>query len=187
MSKKILLATLATLLIAAPMASAHTSYHTEDGAWTIVVGSQNEPIYTYQPTGLDLIIRDSEGNPATLADLDFTATLIAPNGEEMTMPLVEQHGAVGRFEFEEGYQYTISGTYHLRLDGTIGDTELNGVEIVVGRENGVGDNIYFPTSAAVSTNDLQTDLAGVKQLTWGFGAVALGSLVLAVYALTRRS
>lgn len=186
MAKKFLLATLATLLMVAPMASAHTSYTTEDGAWVIVVGSQNEPIYTYQATGLDLIIRDSEGNPATLADLDLIATLIAPNGEEMTMPLKEQHGEVGRFEFEEGYQYTMSGTYHLRLDGTIGSTSLDGVEIVVGRENGVGDNIYFPASEAVSTKDLSADISAFSSMTWGFGAVALGSLALAVYGLTRR-
>ncbi len=114
----------------APVASAHESYQTDDGRFTLVLGEQGEPVYTYDWTNLDFIVsEDSDngtGGPVPGVDETVNATLIAPGGEEHSLPIAPQHGEVGRYEFAEDYFLTQPGQYEVRLEGDINGTDVTG-------------------------------------------------------------
>lgn len=124
---RILLGLLILGLFAAPTGSAHAVYPTDDGNFNIVVGYQGEPVYTYQATGLDLIIRDNAtGGGVPDVHTTLNATLVSPSGQELTYPLEPQHGETSRYEFSEGFVLTEPGLYKLRLSGTINGTQVDG-------------------------------------------------------------
>lgn len=123
---------LGSLLLLAPSAMAHETYESDDGEYLITVGSQGEPVYTFQVTNVDLIIREhlgdgERGDEVSGVHQTLTATLIAPGGEEHTDELTTQFGSEGRYEFNDGYVLTQPGIYTLRLEGSINDTPVDGV------------------------------------------------------------
>jgi len=77
----VLLAVL-TLVLVVPAALGHATYPTDDGRFLITVGNLGEPVYTYQKSGLDLIIRENTTDRAEVPGVDATlnATLVAPGG-----------------------------------------------------------------------------------------------------------
>lgn len=113
------------LTAAVPLATAHERYESSDGKYQIVLGEQNEPVYTYDFTNLDFIVTEIETDgPVPNVNATVNATLLAPNGEELSMEIEPQHGETGRYEFVEDYILTQPGQYKVRLEGTINGTDV---------------------------------------------------------------
>lgn len=137
------LATFAIALTLLPMASAHERYFTSDGNYLLVIGEQDEPVYTYDWTNLDFFVRDNAtGDPITGVEDTVTVTLVAPNGAEMTRPLSPQFGVEGEYEFEEGYLLTLPGQYSVRLDGDINGTDVTGEYLLPGPRGDMTDHTF---------------------------------------------
>lgn len=150
-----------------PLASAHEHYLTDDGKFSIVLGEQNEPVYTYDWTNLDFIVsEDSEngtGGPVPGVHETVEATLIAPGGEELSLPLEPQFGERGRYAFAEDYYLTQPGQYEVRLEGNINGTDVTGTYLLPGpRESISGQG--FPADDVPSALDLRSQLQD-KQAT----------------------
>lgn len=133
MLRSVALAAAAFLLLFVPTATAHTTVGTADGKYLVTAGNLDEPVTTFTKTGLDLIIRANQtGNAGiTGAHLTLDATLIAPNGEELSEPLEGQFGEPGSYTFEDPYFLTLPGEYFLRVKGKINETDVD-LRILVG-------------------------------------------------------
>lgn len=153
---------LAALTLGATNAAAHESY--EVGDYTITVGDQNEPIYTYKWTNLDLIVRDGDGLVALsedeLADLD--TQLEAPGGEMLNGTLEGQYGEEGRYEFGDGHYYTQPGQYTLHLDGQIRGTDVTGTYDLPGPRQSFSDH-GFPHDDVPTPIQLQSTVEQLQQ------------------------
>lgn len=154
------LATLALVLTALPAVSAHERYFVGD--YLIILGEQNEPVYTYEFTNLDFFVRDNAtGDPISGVEETVTATLIAPNGEEMSQPLAPQHGAEGEYEFEEDYILTMPGQYSVRLEGNIDGTDVTGEYLLPGPRGDMTE-ITFPHDDVQDLRELEGRIAALE-------------------------
>ncbi|MGB1585646.1 MAG: hypothetical protein ACPHID_01190 [Thermoplasmatota archaeon] len=156
---------LTCLLLAVPMAGAHNTVQTDDGAYFLTVGHRSEPTATYLRSGLDLIIRENNNGERgdevpDLAD-QLQATVISPSGEELSQPLVKQYGAVGRYSFGDPYILTEPGQYQLRLVGTIGDTAVDGLYDISGPLDDFRD-LTFPRTDVPTLLELQDRIAALE-------------------------
>jgi hypothetical protein len=161
----ILVIGLAALAFAATSAAAHESYDIGDGEYPVTVGDQNEPIYTYKWTNLDLILRDESGDPVALDEGDFEALdarLEAPGGEMLDRPLEGQYGEEGRYEFTEGHFYTQPGQYTLHLDGEIRGVNATGTYDLPGPRESMSD-FGFPDEGVPTPLEQQTTLEKLDQ------------------------
>ncbi len=156
------LACLLTIVFIAGGALAHESYDIGDGEYTITVGDQNEPMYTFKWSNLDLTIRDSDGNQVADAHEDLEAVLVGPGGEELDRPLATQHGAEGRYEFDQGHYYTQPGQYTLRLEGTINGVDATGEYDLPGPRQSYSQ-FGFPHDDVPTLLDLQQRLDTLEQ------------------------
>jgi PGF-CTERM protein len=159
------LTALTALVALAGGALAHESYDIGDGEYTVTVGDQNEPIYTYKWTNLDLIIRDSEGEPVQLEEdeLDaLDARLEAPGGEMLNRSIEGQYGEEGRYEFPEGHFYTQPGQYTLHLDGEIRGVDASGAYDLPGPRQ-AGNEFAFPHDDVPTLLDLQSAIDELRQ------------------------
>ncbi len=148
---------LGAALVLLPGAMGHVTTETDDGQYFITTGQQGEPVYTFQTTNLDLIIRENDngeqGDEVPGVHENLSATLIAPGGEELTDGLTPQFGATGRYEFENGYALTQGGIYLLRLEGTVGDTDVTGEYDMPGPIENQND-VMFPDEGLPSLRDV---------------------------------
>lgn len=151
------IASLIAVALIVPSASAHERYSSPDGSIIIVLGEQNEPVYTYDFTNLDLIVSDNAtGDPITGVEETLQATLIAPNNEELSMPIEAQHGSEGRYQFVEDYVLTMPGQYKVRLDGTINGVDVSGEYLLPG-PRGAFTDITFPHADVADVRELQEE------------------------------
>lgn len=149
------LATLALALTLLPMASAHERYFSPDDQYLIILGEQNEPVYTYDFTNLDFFVRDNAtGDPIPGVEETVTVTLIAPNGAEMSMPIEPQFGAEGEYAFEEDYILTLPGQYSVRLEGDINGTDVTGEYLLPGPRESM-TSITFPHDDVQDLRELE--------------------------------
>lgn len=149
------LATLALVLTLLPTASAHERYFSSDGKYLLILGEQDEPVYTYDFTNLDFFVRDNDtGDPIPGVETTVNATLIAPNGAEMSMPIQPKFGAEGEYEFEEGYLLTLPGQYSVRLDGDINGTDVTGEYLLPGPRDSM-TTVTFPHDDVQDLRELQ--------------------------------
>lgn len=153
--------------LAAPLASAHETYTAGDGRFELVIGEQNEPVYTYKWTNLDLIVRTASddggggGQPVEDAHLTLDATLIAPDSSTLNLPLEPQFGEVGRYAFEEGYLLTRPGQYQLRLEGQINGTDINGTFDMPGPRTSWSDR-SFPDPGVPGIVQMDDDIQALE-------------------------
>ena len=146
---------LLALCLLVPTAAAHERYFSPDDRFLIVLGEQNEPVYTYDFTNLDLSVRDNEtGDPITGVEETLEAVLIAPDSSELSLPLAVQHGQEGRYEFVEEYQLTMPGQYKVRLTGDIDGTDVSGTYLLPGPRGDFRD-ITFPHDDVPDLRELQ--------------------------------
>jgi hypothetical protein len=160
------LAALALVLIA-PAASAHQAAFSVDQKYRFSVGHLNEPVTTYVKTGLDLILtlNDSARTPVPqLNPGNLTATLVAPDGKELTMALQNQFGTVNHFTFVEPYVLTRSGVYHLRVAGNVFGSAVDFSNVAVGSATPVPPmgNVTFPDSKVLAPVELQGQLVALQ-------------------------
>lgn len=144
------------LTAAVPLAIAHERYESPDGKYQLVLGEQNEPVYTYDFTNLDFIVTEIEtGGPVPGVNATVEATVIAPGGEELSMEIEPQHGETGRYEFAEDYLLTQPGQYKVRLDGTINGTDVSDEYLLPGPRE--------PFTAVTFPHDDVQDLRELQQ------------------------
>lgn len=156
----------ATAILLIPAASAHVSYPTDDGRFIITVGNQDEPVYTYKFTGLDLIVRENNTDRTEVPGVNGTlnATLLGPGGAQLSMPLELQFGSQGRYEFSDGYILTQPGIYKLRLVGTISGTPVDGAYNMP-HEITSASGIMFPDEGLPNVKELDERLTALEQNT----------------------
>lgn len=146
---------LLALCLLVPTAAAHERYFSPDDRFLIVLGEQNEPVYTYDFTNLDLSVRDNAtGDPISGVEETLGAVLVAPDGSELSLPLAVQHGQEGRYEFVEEYQLTMPGQYKVRLTGDIDGTDVGGTYLLPGPRGDFRD-ITFPHDDVPDLRELQ--------------------------------
>jgi hypothetical protein len=177
------LASVVALLAVAVTAQAHVTHLTDDEAYFITIGQQGEPVYTFQRTNLDLIIRINEdgerGAEVGGVHETLTATLIAPGGEELQGTLTVQRGSEGRYQFDGGYTLTEPGVYTLRLVGTINDTPVNDVYAMPHEIYSQAD-VMFPDQGLPTLKELDARLQALEN---GSGERAVpGPALVAVLA-----
>lgn len=134
MSMRIALVTLAALLLVAP-AAAHTSVFSPDGKYRAVVGLLEEPVVTYQKTGLDLCFQANNTARAPLSAVNpggLTATLVSPDGERLTQELRSQFGRPGCFSFQDPIVLTMPGQYTVDLEGDVNGTMVDFTGVLAG-------------------------------------------------------
>lgn len=156
---------LSTIALVAGGALAHESYDIGDGEYTLTVGDQNEPMYTFKWTNLDLIVRDGDGEPVTLSEDEIEgldARLIGPGGETLDRALETQFGSEGRYEFGDGHYYTQPGQYTLALDGEIQGVDATGEYDLPGPRRSIS-TFGFPHEDVPTVLDLQATLDDLEQ------------------------
>lgn len=162
MKRILFVLTLLSLLVLAPPAAAHNTYPTDDGKFLLVLGDQNEPMYTWKWTGLDLFVRVNGTNaPVTGVEETLNATLIAPGGEELSLPLGPQFASPGAYQFVEGYLYTQPGLYKVRLEGDVNGTPVSGTFDMPGPREAM-QGFTFPDENVTDLLGLQAQLTALE-------------------------
>jgi hypothetical protein len=110
---------LALLVVGPAHVSAHQSELVGNDKYRVIVGFVQEPIFTDQRNGLDLIIRPAESRDAIPGLEDgLHAELIAPDGEtRREFPIRPQYGSPGRYTFD--VVLSEPGQYRVRVWGDI--------------------------------------------------------------------
>lgn len=106
-------------------ALAHEVEVVGDGRYLVIVGFVNEPIFTGERNGLDLIIRPA-GEREAIPGLEdgLYAELIAPDGEtRRAFDIRPQYPHPGRYTFD--VMLTEPGRYHVRVWGEIHDVSFD--------------------------------------------------------------
>ncbi|MCC5995870.1 MAG: hypothetical protein JJU18_05815 [Oceanicaulis sp.] len=109
----------------ASAALAHEVEEVGDGRYLVIVGFVNEPIFTGERNGLDLIIRPA-GEREAIAGLEdgLNAELIAPDGEtRKAFSIRPQYPHPGRYTFD--VVLTEPGRYQVRVWGQIHDVNFD--------------------------------------------------------------
>jgi len=120
------LVALLVALVLAPAASAHTSVFSSDAKYRVVIGLLEEPVVTYQKTGLDLCFQanTTARAPVTVNPGGLTATLVSPDGKRLTQELRAQFGRTGCYQFQDPFVLTVPGQYNVELSGDVNGTQV---------------------------------------------------------------
>ena len=106
---------------------AHEPRENVSGEFTLVVGNRVEPPYAGQMNRFDMFVRDLQGNPLQVDDIDLTVKILYLKKENFDAKvlakavlkgeLTEDRDTLGRFNID--YLPTIPGTYGFIIKGTI--------------------------------------------------------------------
>lgn len=206
MAHRTTLPLLALLLIAAPLASAHTAVYSADGNVRASVGLLNEPVSTYAVTGLDVCFSENTTSPRPPVNVGnpgaFTATLTAPDGTVHAADLEIPFGKPNCLTFADPMVLTQPGQYLVALTGSINGTTFAATGIKAGGEVLDRAALTFPNQGIASNLDLmnqmtalQARLAAVEaeqakeegQFAPGAPLAALTILLAALVAVRRRT
>lgn len=112
-------------VFALPAAAHETKAVGPNGEYLISFGFINEPIYTQERNGLDIIVRRAEDrSPISHLEGTMIATIISPDGTvSRELPLRAVWGAEGRYTAD--VVLTEPGFYQVRLRGYIFDLEFD--------------------------------------------------------------
>ncbi|HUR61733.1 MAG TPA: hypothetical protein VM286_05145 [Candidatus Thermoplasmatota archaeon] len=154
-------------LLLAPVVSAHQAAYSVDNKYRFSVGHLNEPITTYVKTGLDLSLSLNDAARTAVPQLNpgnLTATLTAPDGSTLSLPLQNQFGTVNHFTFTEPYVLTQGGVYRLKVTGNVFGSAVAFENVAVGSTTPVPamSNVTFPASKVASNLELQDEVAALK-------------------------
>lgn len=122
MTKNRIILTVLSIFLLAGSALAHQSKEVGDGAYRVIVGLTVNPAYTGQLNGIDLIIRDAEGEPVANLEQSLTAVLIAPDGSELMLTI---RAGASEGTYTGNFIPTVVGDYQFRVSGFIGAVEFN--------------------------------------------------------------
>ncbi|MEX2501679.1 MAG: hypothetical protein WD336_04830 [Trueperaceae bacterium] len=120
------LALMVTVALVASFAVAHQTRTVgpDDGPrYVLVFGMLNEPAFTNVRSGIDLIVRDEDGDavPGLAGALRLTVT--APTGAVREVQLRAAHGRAGAYV--DDLIWTVPGVYEVRIRGFVGDLEID--------------------------------------------------------------
>jgi hypothetical protein len=125
MKYKPLLTMLLALFITAALAH-ETKIVGEEGGeqYKVIVGFTQEPVFTEQRNGLDLIIRTMDDEPVEGLVGSIMAEITSPDGmHTRTFNLRARHGMPGRYT--DDIVLTEPGVYTIRIWGFIGGVEFD--------------------------------------------------------------
>jgi hypothetical protein len=166
----LVLAAVTALALSAGTGAAHATAYSPDGKIRFTYGHLDEPVYTFQKTGLDLILRDnatgaslpgyeypSGGGPAKLT---VKYRYGGPGGPELniTEEFRGQHGNPGRYTYP--IMFTQPGSYYLLVSGVINGT-LYSMELAPAHEIESIDAIMWPQVYGTNA-DLQREIDALK-------------------------
>lgn len=117
-----LLTALFALLFLSGFGLAHQSKEVGDGAYRVVVGYLVNPAYTGQMNGIDLAIRDADGQPMMGLERSILAWVIAPDGSELALTIRPNSDKEGWYT--GNFIPTVPGNYTFRVSGFIADVEF---------------------------------------------------------------
>lgn len=141
------LTALTLLTVMASIASFVLAHDTQtvgegENQYQVTVGYVNEPPYTEQLNGLDLIIRTADDEPVENLESSLSAELVAPDGEATReLPLRAQYGEPGYYTSD--FILTEPGAYTFRISGFIGELEVD-LEIPYDHKVEVSSELRFP-------------------------------------------
>lgn len=141
MKRSYLLMTLTALL---PLAFAHDTRTVGEGdnQYQVTLGYVNEPPYTEQLNGIDLIICDMDNQPVENLESSLSAELVSPDGEvTRELPLRAQYGEPGSYTSD--FILTQPGAYTFRVTGFIGELEVD-LEVPYDHEVEASSELRFP-------------------------------------------
>ena len=115
--------TLAMASAALPLAHAHQSIEVTDGAYRVIVGYLVNPPYTNVLNGIDLAVRDANGNPVTGLEKSLDAWVMGPAGSEVKLTLRANRDKEGWYTGD--FLPTAPGDYTFRVKGYVGTTAID--------------------------------------------------------------
>ena len=138
---------LSASLLSASLLSAAFAHDTQtvgEGTeqYRITIGYVNEPPYTEQLNGLDLIVRTPDDEPVENLENSLSASLIAPDGERTReLPLRAQYGQPGHYTSD--FILSEPGIYTFEIGGFIGGLEVD-LTLPYDHEVTPADELRFP-------------------------------------------
>lgn len=118
---------LAVLLIVAMTggiwAKAHQTIEVGDGAYRVVVGLLNAPLYAGEIEGIDLAVFDANDQPVENLESSLQATVISPTGGELSLTLRPQSDKPGYYTGD--FIPSVAGNYEVRVVGFIGEVSFD--------------------------------------------------------------
>ena len=129
-------------VLAVPAAVHETKAVGADGQYLISFGFVNEPIYTNERNGLDIIVRRADDRqPVSHLEQTIIAEIISPDGAvRRQLPLRAVWGQEGRYTAD--VVLTEEGIYTVRLHGYIYDVEFD--ETFASHEVSALADLIFP-------------------------------------------
>lgn len=118
-----LVTALLAMALAGGFALAHQSKEVGDGAYRVIVGYLVNPAYTGQMNGIDLAIRDANGEPMLGLERSILAWVIAPDGTELQLTL--RANAAKEGWYTGNFIPTVAGNYTFRVTGFVGEVEFD--------------------------------------------------------------
>ena len=118
-----LVTALLAMALAGGFALAHQSKEVADGAYRVIVGYLVNPAYTGQMNGIDLAIRDANGEPMLGLERSILAWVIAPDGTELQLTL--RANAAKEGWYTGNFIPTVAGNYTFRVTGFVGEVEFD--------------------------------------------------------------
>ena len=116
-----LIALLAGLILFAGNAQAHQSKEVGEGSYRVIAGYLINPAYTGQLNGLDLMVRDSDGEFVANLEQGLAVVLVAPDGSELELTL---RAGAEPGHYTADFIPTVPGNYAFRISGFIGEVEF---------------------------------------------------------------
>ena|SRR5690606_6399757 len=104
-------------------AHAHQTISVGDGAYSVVVGLLNAPLYAGQIEGIDLAVFDANDQPVENLAGSLQATVISPSGAELALTLRPQSDKPGYYTGD--FIPSVPGNYQVRVAGFIGEVSFD--------------------------------------------------------------
>ena len=102
---------------------AHQTINVGDGAYRVVVGLLNAPLYAGQVEGIDLAVFDAADQPVENLAGSLLVTVISPTGGELTLTLRPQGDKPGYYTGD--FIPSVPGNYSVRVVGFIGAVSVD--------------------------------------------------------------
>lgn len=106
-------------------ALAHVTKSAGDGDYELVVGFVGAPLYVGEIEQVELIARDSSGEPVVGLESSLKAQILGPDGAVLEVTLRTVHGTPGLYLAD--FRPTKVGNYDVRLFGFVGEFEFDEV------------------------------------------------------------
>jgi len=121
------------ILLSCSALQAHEPRQGVSDHYTIIVGNRFEPPYAGQMNKFDMFVRDLEGNPVEIEEMDLTVKILFLEKENFDARVIakarlkgdlkEDRETAGRFNID--YLPKVRGTYGYKIKGTINGVYIN--------------------------------------------------------------